>query len=185
MHGKAQQMLNLIQRFRFWCTSMRIGPDMPLTHWKLYFPNSGRRLAKRKLARFGTDSVIRPYCYLVETKQIEIGNRVVVRAQSMLMADEHARIVIGDDVLIGAGVHIYVNNHRYDRTDVPIVHQGYYPSQGVVIEDNVWIGANAILLPGVRIGRHSVVAAGSVVTKSVEPFSVYAGVPARKIKDIK
>jgi len=48
--------------------------------------------------------------------------------------------------------------------------------QAIVIGDGVWIGANAILLPGVRVGRHSVIAAGSVVTKSVEPFSVYGGV---------
>jgi acetyltransferase-like isoleucine patch superfamily enzyme len=55
----------------------------------------------------------------------------------------------------------------------------------MVIEDDVWIGAGAIILPGVRIGRHSVIAAGSVVTKSVDAYSVYAGNPARKIKEIR
>lgn len=65
-----------------------------------------------------------------------------------------------------------------------IADQGHSLAEDLVIEDDVWIGANAIILPGVRIGRHSVIAAGSVVTQSVEPFSVYAGVPARKIKDI-
>ncbi|BDW83638.1 hypothetical protein MACH24_30760 [Erythrobacter sp. Dej080120_24] len=177
-------MNGLFERLRFWATTMRIGPDIPLTHWRLYFPRSARRLATSKLARFGEGSSIRPHSYLVETQHIEIGARVVIRPHTMLMADGDARIIIGDDVLIGAGVHIYVNNHRFDRSDMPIADQGYYPSEDVVIEDDVWIGANAVLLPGVRIGRHSVIAAGSVVTKSVPPCTVYGGVPARKLKDI-
>lgn len=177
-------MNGLCERLRFWATTMRIGPDIPLTHWRLYFPSSARRLAKRKLARFGEGSSIRPHSYLVETQHIEIGARVTIRPHTMLMADGDARIIIGDDVLIGAGVHVYVNNHRFDRTDATIAEQGYYPSEDVVIEDDVWIGANAVLLPGVRIGRHSVIAAGSVVTKSVPPCTVFGGVPARKLKDI-
>ncbi len=178
-------MKHFLYRIRFWVTTRRIGPDIPLTHWMLHFPSLGRWLASRKLHRFGQDSVLRPFCYLVETHQIEIGNRVVIRPNSMLMADNHARILICDDVLIGAGVHIYVNNHRFDRIDIPIAQQGYYESKDVVIEDDVWIGANVVILPGVRVGRHSVIAAGSVVTKSVEPYTVYGGVPARKIREIK
>ena len=177
-------MVGLIERIRFWWSTNRIGPDIPLTHWMLYFQGPGRWLATRKLARFGSDSAVRPFVYLVATHHIEIGSRVVVRPNSMLMADDDARIVIGDDVLMGAGVHIYVNNHKYDRKDRTIISQGYDPSEDVIIEDDVWIGANAIILQGVTIGRHSVVAAGSVVTRSVEANTVYGGVPAKKIKDI-
>ncbi|WP_417464354.1 acyltransferase [Kordiimonas sp.] len=177
-------MISLYRRIKFWATTKRIGPDIPLNHWMLQFPGLGRWLARRKLAHIGEDSFVRPYSYLVETYHIAIGDRVVIRPHTMLMADEYARITIGNDVLIGAGVHMYVNNHRYDRTDVTIASQGYYPSEDVTIEDDVWIGANAVILPGVRVGRHSVIAAGSVVTKSVDPFSVYGGVPARKLKDI-
>lgn len=177
-------MTGLFARLRFWAKTKRIGPDIPLTHWMLYFPRLAQRLAERKLARFGKDSSIRPHSYLVETQHIEIGDRVVIRPHTMLMADADARIIIGDDALIGAGVHVYVNNHRFDRTDITIAEQGYYPSEDVVIEDDVWIGANAVLLPGVTVGSHSVVAAGSVVTKSVPSRTVYGGVPARKLKDI-
>ena len=177
-------MIDLFKRLRFWATTRRIGPDIPLTHWRLHFPRLGAKLARQKLAHFGCGSTLRPFCYLVETQHIVIGERVTIRPHTMLMADAHARIIIGDDVLIGTGVHMYVNNHRFDRADVLIADQGYYPSQDVIVEDDVWIGANAILLPGVRIGRHSVIAAGSVVTKSTEAFSVYGGIPARKLKDI-
>lgn len=177
-------MLGIMKRLQFWATTSRIGPDIPLTHWMLFFPRQAERLARRKLARFGNGSSIRPHSYLVETQHIEIGERVVIRPHTMLMADAQARIIIGNDVLIGAGVHMYVNNHRFDRTDLLIADQGYCPSEDVVVEDDVWIGANAILLPGVRVGRHSVIAAGSVVTKSVPPFTVCGGIPARKLKDI-
>ena len=176
--------MGLWRRLQFWAVTNRIGPDIPLTHWMLHFSGLGRWLARRKLAKFGADSCLRPFCYLVETQHIEIGERVVIRPHSMLMADGDARIVIGNDVLIGAGVHAYVNNHRYDRPDLTIAEQGYYPSEDVVVENDVWIGANSVLLPGVRVGRHSVIAAGSVVTKSVPPYTVYGGVPARKLKDI-
>lgn len=174
----------LYQRISFWLTEPRIGPDMPLTHWMLQFPKLGRWLAKRKLASFGEGSSLRPHCYLVRTDRIKIGAHVVIRPQTVLMANDIARIVIGDNVLIGSGAHFYSADHRFDRRDVPISAQGHSPAEDLVVEDDVWIGANVILLAGVRVGRHSVIAAGSVVTKSIEPFSLYAGVPARKIRDL-
>jgi len=177
-------MIGLYQRVSFWLTEKRIGPDMPLTHWMLQFPSLGRWLAKRKLARFGDGSSLRPFCYLVRTDRIEIGANVVIRPQTVLMANDIARILIGDNVLIGSGAHFYSADHRFDRHDVPISEQGHSPAEDLIIEDDVWIGANVTLLAGVRIGRHSVIAAGSVVTKSVDPFSLYAGVPARKVKNI-
>lgn len=182
--GEGTEMIGLFRRIRFWATEPRIGPDMPLTHWRLHFPELGRKLAEGKLARFGSGSSLRPHCYLVRTDRIEIGARVVIRPQTTIMANDIARIVIGDDVLIGSGVHFYAANHSFERTDIPIASQGHEKAEDIVVEDDVWIGAGAIILPGVRIGRHSVVAGGSVVTKSVPPFTVYGGVPARKLRDI-
>ncbi len=177
-------MFALFNRIRFWLTENRIGPDMPLTHWMLHFPTSGRRLARWKLRSFGEGSSLRPHSILVRTDRIDIGKRVVIRPYTIIMADDLANICIGDDVLIGSGVHLYSSNHRFDQRDTPIASQGYSPSEDLVIENDVWIGANAIILPGVRVGQHSVIGAGSVVSKSIEPYSVYAGVPARKIKDL-
>lgn len=177
-------MIGLFRRLRFWWDEPRIGADIPLTHWMLQFHGPGRWLAERKLARFGEGSSLRPFCNLVRTDRIEIGARVVIRPQTIIMANDIARIIIGNDVLIGSGAHFYAANHAFDLPDLLIAAQGHSPAEDLVIEDDVWIGAGAIILPGVRIGRHSVVAAGSVVTKSIEPFSVYAGIPARKIKDI-
>ena len=101
---------------------------------------------------------------------ISIGKNVVVRPLTMMFADEFAGITIEDNVMMGAGVHFYVNNHRFDRRDIPLIDQGYYPSLEIVVKEGAWIGANAILLPGVVIGKNSVVAAGSVVTKFLNFF---------------
>lgn len=172
-------------KLKFWLLSMRIGPDMPLTHWMLYFRKTMKWLCEKKLSKLGEKSEIRPGAYIIESQNVVIGKRVVIRPNTMLMADEFAKIIIGDDVLIGAGVHIYVNDHKFDDITKTIAEQGYFPSKRVEIANNVWIGANVIILSGVSVGTHSVIAAGSVVTKDVDSFSVYAGVPAKKIKDLK
>ncbi len=92
------------------------------------------------------------------------------------------RVTIGSRVRIAAYVVLVGENHRFDDPDIPIMDQGI-TSVGVVVEDDVWIGANAVIVDGVTVGAHSVIAAGAVVTRDVEPFSVMAGVPARKIRD--
>ena len=175
-------MFSLMEKIKFWVTAKRIGPDMPLTHWLLHFEGLMKVLASRKLADFGAKSSIRPHCYLVATHNIHLGRNVAIRPQSALMADDFAKIIIGDDVLLGQGVHIYVNNHKYNDVSKKIIDQGYFPSESVIIEDNVWIGACSIILPGVKVGKHSVVAAGSVVTKDVLPYTVVGGNPAKIIK---
>jgi acetyltransferase-like isoleucine patch superfamily enzyme len=87
-------------------------------------------------------------------------------------------IEIGNGVLIGPCVLIWSQNHAYEDRDLPIREQGYKWSK-VTIEDDVWIGAGAIILTGVRLSRGTVVAAGAVVTRSTDCYSIVAGVPAR------
>lgn len=77
---------------------------------------------------------------------------------------------------------IYTSNHCMDRVDVPMWRQGFTEVRPVVIEDDVWIGARVTLLPGVHIGRGSVIGAGSVVTKDVPAYSIVGGNPARVLK---
>lgn len=63
-----------------------------------------------------------------------------------------------------------------------MVKQGYQETKKVIIEDDVWIGARSVILPGIKIGTGSIIAVGSVVTKDVEPLSIVAGVPAKLVK---
>ena len=92
-------------------------------------------------------------------------------------------VTIGSHVNLAQGITITALNHNFENSKKRIDEQGVGTS-AVVIEDDIWIGANAVVLPGVTIGHHSVVAAGAVVTKDVPPHSLVAGVPAKVIKQI-
>lgn len=109
---------------------------------------------------------------------LRMGERVGISSYCQLNAA--GGILIQDDVVIGPGTFIWSQNHKFDALDLPISEQGYEVAP-VQIDEGAWIGAGAIILPGVRIGRGTVVAAGSVVSHSTEPFSIVGGVPAKRI----
>ena len=92
-------------------------------------------------------------------------------------------VIIGNHVNLAQGITVTALNHIFENSDKRIDEQGVSTS-AVIIEDDIWVGANAVILPGVTIGHHSVVAAGAVVTKDVPPHSLVAGVPAIIIKQI-
>ncbi|WP_298967620.1 acyltransferase [uncultured Methylobacterium sp.] len=153
-------------------------------------------LTRRSGARhFGENSFVSPEAH-VYTEIFSIGNyssvaagaivrgRVIIGDNSSINAAAHVAgdIVIGSHVMIGGMVSIYGFNHGHARLDVPMNLQGH-TTQGIAIEDDVWIGANAVIVDGVRIGAHSIVAGGAVVTKDVPPYSVVGGNPARIVKD--
>ena len=92
-------------------------------------------------------------------------------------------VTIGSHVNLAQGITVTALNHNFEDPNKRIDEQGISTTP-VTIEDDVWIGANAVVLPGVTIGNHSVVAAGAVVTKDVPPHSLVAGVPAKVIKQI-
>jgi maltose O-acetyltransferase len=110
---------------------------------------------------------------------IELGNYSGIGVNAML--DGTGGIVIGNNVMIASEVVILTANHKHDDITIPIMQQGE-ESVPVIIEDDVWVGMRAIILPGVRIGRSSVIGAGAVVAKDVPPFSIVAGNPAKVVK---
>jgi len=117
-----------------------------------------------------------PHAHITIGARSLIGEGCVLRGQG--------GITIGDDVYLAPLVQLLAVDHEYRELDVPISQQPIV-CRGITIEDDVWIGGGAVVLDGVRIGRHSVVAAGAVVTRDVPPFSVVGGVPARIIKTLK
>ena len=176
----------MLQRLAWYWGCDRLGPDIFLTHFLLFSRRLSGWLCRKKFKAFGKGAEFRPYAYAIFPSKISIGNNVVIRPGTMLFADgePEGTIVLEDDVILGAGIHFYVNNHKFDRGDVPIQYQGYYPSKGVQVNKGAWIGANAVILPGVTIGRNAVVGTGAIVTKDVEPFTVVGGNPARLIRKI-
>ena len=92
-------------------------------------------------------------------------------------------VTIGSHVNLAQGITVTALNHNFEDTNKRIDEQGI-STNPVIIEDDIWIGANAVILPGVHIGNHCVVAAGAVVTKDVPPHSLVGGVPAKIMKQI-
>ena len=90
-------------------------------------------------------------------------------------------VTIGNHVNLAQGITVTALNHNFENVELRIDEQGV-STNAVTIADDVWIGANAVVLPGVSIGSHSVVAAGAVVTKDVPAHSLVAGVPAKIIR---
>lgn len=94
----------------------------------------------------------------------------------------YPNVVIGKYTLLANNVSIIGGDHNYRTPGVPTVFNGRDTAKRTVIGDDVWIGAHTIIMCGVEIGNGAIVAAGSVVVKDVEPYAIYAGVPAKKIK---
>lgn len=113
---------------------------------------------------------------------VVIGQRCMINPHCVLYSG--AGIVLGNDVLLAPGVQVVPANHAFARRDVPIAKQGFLPSRGgVVVEDDVWIGANSVLVDGTIIRRGAIIAAGSVVCDEIPAYEIWGGVPARKIKN--
>ncbi len=113
--------------------------------------------------------------------RIRIGKNCLISEFNILRGQ--GGIVIGDNVYTAPHVQILAVNHVHDDPSRPIIEQGI-TAQGIAIEDDAWIGAGAIILDGVRVGRGAVVGAGAVVTEYVAPHTVVAGNPAQVIKKI-
>ena len=128
----------------------------------------------------GDYSVIESYaCINNAVGDVMIGDHTRIGLHNTIIGP----VTIGSHVNLAQGITVTALNHNFEDSEKRIDEQGVSTS-AVVIEDDIWIGANAVILPGVTIGHHSVVAAGAVVTKDVPPHSLVAGVPAKVIKQI-
>ena len=128
----------------------------------------------------GTKSVIESYCCINNAVgDVLIGNHTRIGIHNTIIGP----VTIGNHVNLAQGITVTALNHNFIDTTLRIDEQGI-STNPVVIGDDVWIGANAVILPGVTIGRHVVVAAGAVVTKDVRDNCVVGGVPAKVLKDL-
>ena len=129
----------------------------------------------------GRKSVIESYCCINNAVgDVTIGDHTRVGIHCTVIGP----VCIGNHVNLAQGITVTALNHNFADSNRKIDEQGI-STKPVVIGDDVWIGANAVILPGVTIGRHVVVAAGAVVTKDVPDYSLVAGVPAKEIKKLR
>ena len=129
---------------------------------------------------FGDYSVIESFaCINNAVGDVVIGDHTRIGLHNTVIGP----VKIGNHVNFAQGITVTALNHNFADANKRIDEQGV-STNPVTIEDDVWVGANAVILPGVKIGNHCVVAAGAVVTKDVPPHSLAAGVPAKVIKQI-
>ncbi len=145
----------------------QVGMEIRRIVFGRYFKKVGEGLAVYEGARiYGPD-------------HLSVGRNCRIGLDNVIQAN--GEVEMGDDVLLGPGVKIWSVNHVSARLDIPIWDQGYEHKK-VTIGNGVWLGADVFVMPGANIGDHVVVAAGSVVgAKDVEPGTVLAGNPARRI----
>jgi acetyltransferase-like isoleucine patch superfamily enzyme len=124
---------------------------------------------------------IHPTASLRCGRNIYLGENSHINQYCCIWASDHARIILGDNLLMGPGVKIFSSNHNISRKDIPMNVQPFV-EKDIRIENDVWLGANSVVVAGVSIGDGSVIAAGSVVTKDIPPHVVAAGIPAKPIK---
>ncbi|MBQ7662021.1 MAG: acyltransferase [Prevotella sp.] len=133
-----------------------------------------------RLFSLGRKSVIESFsCINNAVGDVIIGDYTRVGLHNTIIGP----VRIGNNVNLAQGITVTALNHNFDDTTKRIDQQGV-TTKAVTINDDVWIGANAVVLPGVTIGTHSVVAAGAVVSKDVPPYTIVAGVPAKVIKQL-
>lgn len=120
-------------------------------------------------------------------KGVSLSDKLLIGENSGIGANSQINgpVRIGRNVMIGRELQCYTADHKFERTDIPMIEQGFSESEGIEIEDDVWIGARVTILKGVRIAAGSVIGAGAVVTKDTLPCSVNAGNPAKFIKSRK
>ena len=135
------------------------------------------RIYSIRLKKFGKGSIIKFPVRFEGKEFIAIGDYVSINAFVHIWGN--GGVIIGNRVMIATHTSISSLTHDYSHENMrfaPII------SKPVIIEDDVWIGSNAVINPGVFIGRGAVVGAGSVVTKDVPPFAIVVGIPARILK---
>ena len=142
-----------------------------------------RRLVYHYLCKkLGKSALIYQGVYLTHTYGIEIGNYFSINTGALI--DGRGGITIGDCVMIGPNTVIVSSSHQFDEVNVPMTSVDHI-MQPLIIEDDVWIGANTFIKGGSKIGKGAVLAAGAVVIRDVPEYKIVGGVPAKIIGDRK
>jgi galactoside O-acetyltransferase len=120
------------------------------------------------------------YLYAHDNGYLKIGKNFTINTNSQLGAS-FGKIIIGDNCAIASNCVLRASNHNFTTIEKPFIEQGHTYGE-IIIEDDVWISSNSVITANTKIGKSSIVGAGSVVTKDIEPFSIVGGVPAKLIK---
>jgi len=130
-----------------------------------------------KIMPFDSNSTVQNNVYISSPGRVKIGSNCQINENVFIQG-----ATIGNHVMIAPNVSLISNMHNHSLTDIPMNLQGKVTGSIITIEEDVWIGRNAIIMPGLLIGKGSIIAAGAVVTKDVPPYTIVGGVPAKQLK---
>lgn len=146
------------------------------SQWRVWYFNNVLKI----MTKGGNPAMISKNVYIANGKRLKIGTGCRINENVYI-----EKATIGNDVMIAPNTIILSRMHEFSRVDIPMSLQGYKEELEVIIGNDVWLGRNVIIMPGVRVGDGAIVGAGSIVTKDINPFDIVGGVPARKIKNRK
>lgn len=133
-----------------------------------------------RFKRYGKNIMFSKNGKFIRPNEIVFGNNIFINASFYISA---RNLVFGSNIMIGPGLVIECDNHMFNKVGLPMFkYNNEKIIKPVVIEDDVWIGANVIILPGVKIGEGCIIGAGSVLTKSLPPYTICVGNPCKPIK---
>jgi maltose O-acetyltransferase len=139
-----------------------------------------RFLCERIFSSCGKSLVIENGAYFGNGKDFSVGKEVALGTNFKSLT---RKVTIGNYLMMAEDVLFLGGGHKYDRLDIPMGHQGDEPKTPLHIDDDVWIGARVMILPGCKhIGTGAIIGAGSVVTKDVPDYAIVGGNPAKVIK---
>ncbi len=169
-----KKLLEFIDKYIYFFLkeSINIMPSRFVKLIAMYY--SDARIRKMYFSKLGV--------YMGENTYANLGMKIIIGEEK-----KSDVVCIGNNVSIGPDLLLIVSsspNNSKELKEISYVREKLIKNQKITIEDEVWIGANVTILPGVHVGRCSIVGAGSVVISDIEPYSIYAGVPAKKIRDI-
>ena len=146
------------------------------------FVGFGSEFIDKKNIQFEGSVYIGRFCFFsAEDGKIEVGDNTRFNANVHVNASNGGEIIISSNCLIGPNVVLRSSNHVYDSSDVLIIEQSHTKGK-IEIEEDVWLGANVVILPNIHIGKGAIVAAGAVVTKNIPSMAIAGGIPAKIIK---
>jgi len=137
-------------------------------------------VAPRAKMKIAGNPRIHPTASLRCGEHIYLGKNSHINQYCCIWASKNSKIVLGDNLLMGPGVKIFSSNHS-SKLGIPMNVQPHV-EKDIIIGNDVWLGANSVVVAGISIGNHAIVAAGSVVTKDVEERAIVGGIPAKLIK---
>jgi acetyltransferase-like isoleucine patch superfamily enzyme len=181
MNSFLSELKMIFQTFVLYYPNTRLGLKLRAWYWKKVLVTIGKNPKIEKLALLGAKTFV------------EIGDDFHFGESATIAAGDSLPIYIGDQVAIARNTFIRTANHRFDDLNTPIMFQGHdfkiiefkNKKYSIVIEDDVWVGANSVVLSGAHISQGSIIAAGTVVSGFIPPYSIVMGNPGRVIKNRK